>query len=452
MEQQQTRPAGGDSEDDGADDERTSFLTQWREMSHILVPIVLVSIAMVWLASRFIEPAPPRSFVMSTGGTTGAYYAFGQRYASIIARSGIKVDVRSSAGSVENVRRLADPASNVSVALLQGGITDARTSANLMSLGRLFLEPVWLFYRGDETIDRLSQLSGRRIAIGPEGSGTRALAESVFKPSGLVAAGTTLSPLTGQAAVDAMGAGQLDAVVLVMAPEAPLVQALLRDDRFKLMSFAQADAYTRMFPYLERVVLPQGVVDLVANRPARDVVMLAATTTLIARNDLHPALVGLLVDAVQEVHAGSGLFHRAGDFPRQVDPEFPMSDDAVRVYRSGQSFLKRHLPFWLATFIERTIVLAVPLATILFPVFKLAPKLYQWRIRRRILHWYQQLKRLERRMIDEQGRTQVARFREEIDRIEHAVSTIPVPITFSEQLFNLRAAVQLVRQKVYTVV
>lgn len=429
-------------------EEGVSLWAQWREMSHILAPIVLVTIAAVWLASRFIEPAPPRTLVMTSGGPTGAYFGFAKRYAEVLAKSGIRLDVQPSAGSVENARRLTDPRSGYTVGLLQGGIVDGAAAPDLVSLGRVFLEPIWIFHRSPTPLDNLAGMKGQRIAIGPDGSGTRALAEAILKPNGITSSTATLSPLTGTAAVEAMAAGQLDAVMLVQAAESKIIQDLLRDTRFKLLSFAQADAHVRLFPFLEKIILPRGVVDLVGNVPAEDVTMLAASAALVARKELHPALSGLLVKAVQEVHGGGGLFHRAGEFPKQVDPEFPVSDDALLVYRSGQSWLKRHLPFWMATFIERIILMIVPLAGILLPLFKVVPVLYRWRIKRRILYWYEQLKRLERRMIAERTRGTLARFREDIDRIEDSISVIPVPLSFSEQLYNLRSAVQLVRQKI----
>ncbi len=430
--------------------QRASRWTQTREMASILAPAVLVAVAALWFASRFVEPAPPKTIAMSTGGQSGAYHGFGKRYAEILARSGVKLEPRPSAGSIENVRRLADAKSGVSIALLQGGITDAAASPELVSLGRIFLEPVWVFYRGGATIDGLSQLKGKRIAVGPEGSGTRALAQAMLKANAMSATEITVSPLGGDAAVQALAADQIDAVFLVVAPEAPLIQGLLREQKFKLMSFSQADAYTRLFPYLEKIVLPRGVVDLAANVPETDVVMLAASAALVARSDLHPALVGLLVDAVQEVHAGGGLFHRAGDFPRRIDPEFQMSADAERVYKSGQSFLKRVLPFWLANFIERIIIILVPIATLLLPLFKVVPMLYQWRIKRRIFYWYGQLKSLELRISSARAPTEAAVFRAEIDRIDAAVTVIPLPVGFSEQLFNLRRAVDLVRQRIHS--
>lgn len=429
--------------------ERVSRWTRARELAWVLAPAAAIVVAALWFASRFVEPAPPKTVVMSTGGPTGAYHGFGKRYAEVLGRAGIRLDLRASAGSVENVSRINDPKSGVSVTLLQGGITDAKASPELVSLGRTFLEPVWVFYRGEAIMHRLAQFKGMRLAVGPEGSGTRALAEAMLKANTITSAEISLSPLGAEAAVQAVSAGELDGVFLVMAPNAPLIQTLLRQQHLHLMSFSQADAYTRLLPYLEKIVLPQGIVDLASNVPSSDVVMLAASAALVARSDVHPALVGLLVDAVQEVHSGGGLFHRAGDFPRRIDPEFAMSADAERVYRTGHSFLKRMLPFWLATFIERIIIILVPVATILLPLFKVVPLIYQWRIKRRVFYWYEQLKRLERRIATTNAAADTAEFKAEIDRIEAAATVVPLPVGFSEQLYNLRSAINLVRQKIH---
>jgi TRAP transporter TAXI family solute receptor len=418
-----------------------------REFVYFLAPIALLLAAVLWIASLLVQPAPPASLVMATGGTSGAYYAYGQRYAEILARSGVKLEVRSTAGSVENARLLADPDSGVSVALVQGGIANAKDLPDAVSLGRVSLEPVWVFYRGDQTIDRLAQLRGKRIAAGMEGSGTRRLAETLLAANGALE-GATLMPLSGEAATYALSSGEADAMFVVLAPEAPMIQKLLRNDRYRLMSFTQADALSRLFPYLQKVTLPQGVLDLVSNIPPADVTLLAASAALVAKSDLHPALAGLFVEAVQAVHSGSSLLYAPGTFPQSIDPELPMSEDALRVYKSGQSFLKRVLPFWLATFIERTLIIAVPIAAFAFPVFKLAPMLYEWHVKRRIFLWYEQLKTLEARLGGNDAGRDAASLATEIKRIDDAAAVIPVPLRYSENLFNLRMAIGLVKQKI----
>ena len=420
---------------------------QMRELLLILAPVVLLVLGALWLASRFVQPAPPSKIAISTASQAGNYYATGLKYAEILKKSGITLDVRTSAGSPENVKRLLDPNSGVQVALLQGGTTNSKESPGIVSLGRIYLEPMWVFYRGDATTDRLADLKGKRVIVGAEGSGTRLLAMQLLTANGITADNTTFLPLNGSEAVDTLIKGAADAAFFTSAATAPQIQTLLRHPELKIMSFAQAEAYTRRFPYLSRIVLPKGAIDLAANIPATDIEMVAPMAALVAREDLHPALVHLLVEAAKQVHSPGGLFHRVGDFPKTQDPEFELSDDAERAYKSGPSLLKRTLPFWLATFIERVTIVAVPLAGILLPLGKIGPALYKWRIRRRLFYWYGRLKALESTVTDDPAGESLDEEREEVAVIEKAVSAIPVPLAFSDQYYTLRAAIDLVRQR-----
>lgn len=420
---------------------------QWRDLAMIIVPTMLVLAGIVWFASRFVEPAPPKTIWITTAGQTGGYFATGKRYAEILKRSGITLEVLPSAGSVENIKRLTDPKLNVDVALLQGGTSTTKESPGIVSLGRVYLEPMWVFYRGDETIDRLAQLKGKRIIVGPEGSGTRPLALALLGRNGIEAATAELLPLAGAELIAALADGRADAAFLTSSVESPQIQSLLRTPGVKLMNFAQAEAYTRIFPYLTRIVLPKGAVDLAANLPATDVEMVAPMAALVARETLHPALVGLLVEAAKDVHGRGGMFNRIGEFPKALDPEFEMSDDAERVYKSGPPALQRYLPFWLATFLERIKVMILPLATVILPLFKLIPALYKWRVRRRMLYWYGELKALEYNVKSDPDNQKLGEHRDDMGRIEQAVAGIHVPLAFSEQYYSLRAAVDIVRNK-----
>lgn len=418
--------------------------SQTRETLMIAGPAIVLTAFAFWFAYQFVEPAPPASVRMTTGSESGGYYAFAQRYKAVLAASGVHLEVLSSAGSIENLERLRAPKSDVKLALLQGGIADHQSAPELISLGRVFLEPLWVFYREGGRLDRLVQLRGKRLAIGTEGSGTRALVKDLLAANEIDEANSTLLPTGGDAAAAALKSGEIDAVFLVLAPESKLVRELLRAPDIKLMSFANAEAYTRLMPYLSRVTLPSGVIDLPKQIPDFDVTLIAAQAALVAHKDLHPAIVGLMVQAAQEVHGGGGMFQRVEEFPKAHDPELPMAADAQRLYKQGAPFLQRYLPFWLANFIERMIVMIVPIATILLPLFKIVPWLYQWRIRRRMLYWYRELKILEGKLAKE---PELESDFAEIERIEAAVAHIPVPLNYSDKLYELRSAVDLVRQR-----
>lgn len=421
-------------------------LTHGRELLLTVGPAAVLVIAAVLLAMRFMPPPPPKVVAISTGGEAGAYFAFGKRYADVLKRSGVTLEVRPSAGSIENIKRLKDANSGIAAALLQGGIGNSQELPDVVSIGRVFQEPLWVFYRG-ATAERLSDFKGKRIAVGTEGSGTRVLAEALLTASQIGATSATLLPISGQAAVDALKKGEADAIFLALAPQAPIIQTLVRDIDVRLMNFAQADAYTKVFPYLARLTLPQGVFDLERNIPERDVALIAPQAAIVVRNDLHPAVVALLAEAAQEVHGKSSLFARAGEFPTLSDPEFEMDSDALRYYKAGPTFWKRVLPYWLANMVERAIVFLVPLLTLLIPLVKIAPALYKWRIRQRIQHWYRKLVDLEERVADLPAGASWTALMSELESFDDAISALPVPVNFVEQVYNLRTHVELVRQR-----
>lgn len=424
------------------------FVRQRREFLIILLPALFLAAAALWLAYQFVEPAPPRTVIMSTGSPLGAYHAYGQKYATILARAGVKLELMPSNGSRQNVARLIDASTHVKVALVQGGTVVGAESAGLVSLGRVYQEPLWIFHRSDQPKTRLTDLAGQRLSIGPEGSGTRPLVLALLEANGMTAANSQLFGFDTADSVVKLLAGDVDAIFLVSGAGSPTIKQLMSAPGIRLLSLEQGEAYTRLFPHLGLVTLPEGLINLSENIPARDVAMLAPQASLLAREDLHPAIVGLLVDAAKEVHAPGGLFERPGEYPKPLDPGLVMSDDAKRVYASGKNFLHRQLPFWVATFIERMLVMVVPLATILLPLLKIVPWLYQWRIRNRIYYWYAQLKRLERELAQDRSVGAKLTYRDRLIRIEDAVSVIPVPIRYSDQLYMLRAAILVVRQRI----
>ena len=430
----------------------------WRDLALIAVPAFLLVCLALYAASRYVTPAPPKRVVMSTGAEDGIYHRVGLRYRELLAQQGIDLELRTSNGSAENLARLRDHSTDVEMALVQAGLEEHPAPGGLMSLGSVYYEPMWVFHRAGgkdgsaRAMDRLSSLQGKRLAVGAEGSGTRSLALQMLQANNMDGAPTQLLPLSGVNAAMALRRGEVDAVFLVGSAELPAVRILLFEQGIRLLHFSRAAAYTKLFDTLSAVTLPQGSIDLVHDIPAVDTTLLATTATVLARDTLHPALAGLLAQAMSEVHGGASKFNAAGAFPRFTSGEYPHSAEAQRQFKNGPPFLQRYLPFWAATLIDRLIVMLLPLLAVVLPVIKMTPSLYTWRIRSRIVRWYGELKLLEQEILAAQRadplapQTQQAAFRQRLQAIEYATYTRAMPVSYAEQIYRLRANIDMVRR------
>ena len=409
------------------------------------LPTIALIVAAFWVAYQFVKPAPPDRIVMTTGSEEGAYHAFALRYQEILARHGIMLELRPSSGSIENLQRLTDDNSGIDIGLVQSGTETVEQYDGLTTLGSIYYEPVWVFYRGHEGHDRLARLRGKRIAIGAEGSGTRRIAAQLLNANQALAAPTRTLDLGGEAAAAALKKGTVDAAFIVGPAELPVVRELMTARGVRLMSFSRAPAYTRLFTFLNAVTLPEGGIDLARNIPRHDTLLLAPTANVVARDDLHPALADLMMLALSEAHSGAGLFHNAGDFPKFRDHGFPLNPEAERFYKSGPPFLQRFLPFWAATLVDRTLVMLLPLVAVLLPLLKIAPSLYTWRIRSRIYRWYGELKFLELEIREKYDSARLAEYRSRLDALEENANTRPIPLAFTDQVYTLRQHIDMVR-------
>jgi TRAP transporter TAXI family solute receptor len=425
-------------------------LRDWLSRDHLYIsaPALILTIVAFVVAWSFMKPAPPRRLVIATGPPDGVYYQMGLRYNKLLAHEGITLDVRSTSGSVENVRLLEDSDRGVDVAFVQGGVLTARPSSDVLALGSLYLEPVWMFTRATIQGHDLNRLNGKRLAIGPEGSGTRALAELLLGANRVTSASAQLLPLTGLDAVRALERGTADAMFLVAAPEARAVREAIRGRGVTLVSFSRADAYTRLFSFLRKVVLPEGALDLAADLPAKDTVLMAAAVNLVIRRDLHPALSNLLLIAASTVHSPGGLFEQPRQFPSPDGVDVPLSDEARHYYQAGPPFLIRYLPFWAATLVDRLKIMLVPLIAVLFPLIKIAPSVYQWRVRSKIYRWYDDLDAVDLALREKLSPGQTATLRQELDRIEREVRLVEVPASYREEHYHLRLHLEYLRAKV----
>jgi TRAP transporter TAXI family solute receptor len=400
-----------------------------------LAALALV-IGAAWLVLEYLVPSPPFRVTIATGrkGTTFDY--FGEKYQAQFARAGIELNVRETAGALENLKLLQDHNSDVQIAFLTGGISKSSQAPNLRSMGLIFNVPFWIFYPSSQSFEALTQLKGKRIAVGPEGSGARYDAERILGRANIDAKTATLLPLAGDAAVEALNNGTADAALLVGGSDAPSIESLLNNTNVRLMNFLSADAFTRVFPDLVRLVLPKGVVQLDPPSPPDDITLVGTTAKVLIRDDLHPAIVQLLAQTLKEEHSGAGLFQRTGEFPATDDPEYPVASVAIEYYRNGPSLLSKYLPLWMTTYVQRTIAFLVAALAIAFPAFGFAPRLYEWFVRQRFRQFYQRLRAVDNALRTPltDGKTEV--LQAELDDIDRA--TVTVPMRHSDLYFMLR--------------
>ncbi|PQO92495.1 C4-dicarboxylate ABC transporter substrate-binding protein [Massilia phosphatilytica] len=436
---------------------RKFSLVSLRDLLVAVAPTAVLVLAACIVAYIVVDPAPPRHVILATGQDNSAYEEFGRKYATILARDGIKVDLQRSLGSEDNLQRLID--GKADIAFVQSGSTSEAQAERrgLVSLGSLFTEPVWLFLRERDAhgrkrdMDSIVQLKGLRINLGPEGTGVPKLFRQVLAVNGLEPRQLKISALENTPATVELLAGHIDGLVFSSAPEAPLIQMLLQTPGIRLFNFRQADAYTRRLPFLTHVVLPRGIVDLGRDIPAQDFHLIAPTATLVAREDLHPALIDLFVKAATEIHGGTGWFQQQGQFPSPRYTEIPVAREAAKYYRDGPPFLQRYLSFWLANLFDRLWVVVVALAALIIPLSKIVPPLYVWRIRSRVYRWYGELRAVEQALEnakDEHRDEARAELLRRLDGIEQRVNHISIPLAYADALYGLRSHINFVRQRV----
>jgi TRAP-type uncharacterized transport system substrate-binding protein len=436
---------------------RNTLLTA-RDLLLTVLPFLLIAAVLLIVAYQWLAPTPPKKVVLATGSQQGAYAEFGKRYADQLKAYGITVELRYTQGAAENLALLRDPKSGVDIAFVQGG-ADATLSGRgegaqadgLSSLGSLFYEPLWLFYREDSAqrllkgaaFNSVTQLVGWKINIGPPGSGVPNLMTKLLDANNMPLTDITALAQSQTPAVMALLASESDAVVFASAPESLMVQMLLQTPGIKLLNFAQAEAYSRRFPFMSPVTLPRGVVDLAKDTPPADVKLIAPTATLVARDSVHPALIQLFVQAAHHIHGDAGWFQKKGEFPSASNTERPLAKEADRFYRNGTPLLQRYLPFWLANLIERMWPVLLSIAAILIPLSRLLPPLYEFRIRSRIFRWYAQLRAIE----TDAGQRPASDLLNELNDIEKRLENVAVPLSYANQLYSLRGHINLVRDR-----
>ena len=418
-----------------------------RRRPRLLVAFIVLAVvaALGWMTLQVGSPFPPRVIVMATGPEGSAYREFGARYRQILKRSGVDLRLVETQGGVANLAMLRDPASEVSVAFVEGGLTTRDKSPDLVALGTVALEPLWVFFPARARGTTAQKLLGKRIAVEPDGSGGALLARRILELSGVSERDITLIPLTPEQGADALLRGEVDGTAMLTSWQSPALRRLLASDRVALEALPRADAYVALFPALDKIELPAGAADLARGVPPANVSLVAAQTELTVRRGLHPALQYLLLAAASEIHGRPEVFHRSGRFPAPESFDLPLTDQARQYYQSGPPFAYRHLPFWLAGFAESLLIVLVPLLAVVYPVARMLPAAYAFVIERRIYRLYGELEVLEREL-ETSGATPLVQAR--LESLASRANHIKVPLAFAQRLFILRSHIAQAQQDV----
>ncbi|QGY39394.1 TAXI family TRAP transporter solute-binding subunit [Pseudodesulfovibrio cashew] len=406
----------------------------------------LLLCAAVWVAYQYVEPLPPNKVTIATGGPSGAYAKYAREYADYFAKQGFELEIIETKGSMDNLAQMSAENSTIDAAFMQGGITTPEEHPDLQSLGSLYYEPIWLFHSRRAGLKNLTSLKRKRVAIGAEGSGTAHVVARLLEENGITAENSHLIDMGAGEAAPELVKGKLDALFAIAGTRSAVVESLTRpDSRVRLLSFDRAETYARSHPYLTKLTLPRGGIDLALDVPAKDVSLVAPTANLVVREDLHGALKYLFLLAADEIHRKGDIFARPGQFPNKEAVLFPLSSEAESFYKNGPPLLMRYLPFQLAVTLERLKILLIPLLTLLYPLFKVTPPAYRWQIRRRIFKWYKDLKALDIKAYDTTSPEEVREMLDELLALDKQVMETSVPLSYMDYIYSLRLHIRLIQ-------
>jgi len=409
----------------------------------------LALLVICWLVLTMLKPFSQGKIVVTAGATDGVYYNFAERYAQILKRDGITLDIRPSSGSVENFERLRDDNSEFEVGFVQSGTGTPEQAPGIQTIAAISYQPIWVFYQAKTNYDRLSQLMGKRISLGVPGSSLRIVADNLLGANGVTRKNSTFAELNSNDAFTELREKRIDAAFFIGRADNELIHAMLSSD-IKLMNFSQADAMVQQFPSLSKITYPRGATSLIADQPSHDVTLLAATAMLVSKNHLHPALTYLLLDAANEIHSPPDFFTPRNYFPNQNIEDYELADETRHYFKSGRPFLQRYLPFWLANFIERRFTILLPFIAILFGLIQAVPRLYDVSMKKRLVVWYKEIHLLEEEIWNTRHPSpeKLEEWHAEIEEIDANANQIDIPQRYYGDVYALKQAIRVVRDRI----
>jgi TRAP-type uncharacterized transport system substrate-binding protein len=395
-----------------------------------------------------VFPGVPRQVTLATAFKGTGFYYFGQVYREALAKQNLNLALKESIGGVENLRLLEDPSSGVQAGFVLGGVSNGQNTPDLYSLGTLYDVGFWIFYISPKRIDNLTEFRGKRIALGPKGSGIRIAGEKVFGSVGVTSDTADISDLGGDAAFDALRKGRLDAVWTPFPPDAPMVKRAMEIPNVQIFGFNNADAYTRLYPEFAKIVLPRGVLNLAADKPSQDTTILGARVRVLVRKDISPEFVMALLFTMAKVHGHAGVAQQAGEFPNASDPEYPVLPTAIEFYKNGPSFLYNHVPIWLVPQVQRFALLIATFVPLLFLILNGEPQVYRWIIREKLRPMYRRMRHIERALGDAKRKEEISALRQELEAIDQQTMKLEIPYRYSDNFFSFLIHINILRTRI----
>lgn len=430
----------------------TLYQYRWLLIRLPILVLAVVTASGLWL---LVYPMPTMQLSITTAAADGVYFRHAQTYAERFAAHGVRLTIQPSAGSQQNEDRLRKTVAPSDLAFMQGGFGYLGTTLNGIDQGRsrietlanVNIEVVWIFARNRD-INALAELQDLRVAMGPPGSGSREIALKLLEQARLDMKDATFSELTGEEAVRAMLQNRIDVVMMVAPPESPVVRNMLNVPGVRLVNLHKSAAITERNPNLESRLLAQGA--LGNHQPPQDITVLTTFSSLVAREDLHPALKRLATAVAMDVHTAGGLFHKAGDFPSLRRIDFPTAPQSRHTLLHGLPLLERLFPFWWAQLLERILLIVLPVALITAWLMQLVPDYLRWALESRLNRWYGELKFIENDLSQQAlSGLDLSRFMSRLTDMDKALLAFSCPKELMPRSFTLHQHIEFVRQRLY---
>lgn len=337
----------------------------------VFIPVAILGIVAV---VAYFNPFGPKNAYLAVGQTGSSYGLMGDKFQTIFSSYGVDLELIKTTGLVQGLKNLDDPKSKVNASFVTAGLVSAKEYPNLVSLGSFQYAPIWIFYKGEKirTDDPFEYFSHRKIGIGlPDTNSNNMFRRALELNQHDMRDSPGLLELPYLEAAEQLKAGKIDAVFIIDSFAAPVVQSLLKEPSVQVMSFNLADAYVKKFPFLHKLVIPKGSINLEKVLPAEDIVLLGSTTNLLVEKDTHPAVQWAFMLAASDVgRYTEDFFAKPGEFPRYMDLNFTLSPVAKRYYTQGRPGVFDYVPLWLGSIIESTWVLILAFIALIYPFYK----------------------------------------------------------------------------------